>query len=125
MVIAGVLHDPYTGRVISFEKAHANKVQIDHVVALGDAWQSGAATWSATERREFANDPLNLLAVSGSQNESKGDGDASEYLPPNAAFDCAYVQRQVAVKQKYKLTVTASERDAISAGTRSLLMSPG
>jgi hypothetical protein len=115
VVITGILADPYTGRAIQFMKAQAIAVQIDHVVALGDAWKSGAARWSASEREQFANDPLNLLAVDGSSNESKRDDDASQWLPPNVAFRCSYVERQIAVKTRYRLSVTEAEAGAMTA----------
>jgi hypothetical protein len=88
-------------------------VQIDHVVALSDAWQKGAQGWSASRRAAFANDPLNLLAVDGPLNMAKGDGDAATWLPPNRAYRCAYVARQVAVKVDYGLWMTQAEKSAI------------
>lgn len=115
VVIAGILRDPYTGRTIHFAKAHATAVQIDHVVPLGDAWQTGAASWTDARRKQFANDPENLLAVDGPANEAKGDDDTSTWLPPNAAFRCAYVARQVTVKARYGLWVTSTEQRAIRA----------
>ena len=90
-------------------------VQIDHVVALADAWRTGAARWPAAERLRYANDPLVLLAVDGPANEAKADDDASQWLPPNRSFDCPYVARQVEVKTKYRLWVTRGERSAIAA----------
>jgi hypothetical protein len=113
VVIAGVLADPYTGRAIPFAKADAAAVQIDHVVALSDAWQKGAAGWSAARRLAFANDPLNLLAVDGPSNARKRDGDTATWLPPNKPYRCRFVARQVAVKAKWGLWVTAAERDAM------------
>jgi len=113
VVIAGVLHDPYTGERLAFTKADAAAVQIDHVVALSDAWQKGAAQWDAPRRRAFANDPLNLLAVDGPTNERKGDGDAATWLPPQRSYRCRFVARQVAVKAKWHLSVTPAEHDAI------------
>jgi hypothetical protein len=113
VVIAGLLADPYTGRSIPFAKADAAAVQIDHVVALSDAWQKGAASWSAARRLAFANDPLNLLAVDGPSNASKSDGDTATWLPPNKPYRCRFVARQVAVKAKWELWVTAAERDAM------------
>jgi hypothetical protein len=110
----GTLHDPYTGEIIQFERGeNSNKVQIDHVVALSDAWQKGAQSLSETERKNLANDPLNLLAVDGPANQQKGDGDAATWLPPNKAFRCQYVARQVAVKKKYQLWVTTAENEAM------------
>ena len=114
VVISGELADPYTGSMISFTKAAASTVQIDHVVALSDAWQTGAQQLPATTRRELANDPLNLLAVDGPTNQDKGDGDAATWLPPRKTFRCTYVSRQVAVKARYHLWVTPAERDAIA-----------
>jgi hypothetical protein len=97
-----------------FQKAHADQVQIDHVVALADAWRSGAASWTAERRKAFANDPHNLLAVDGHENQSKGDGSASEYLPPDATFRCSYIQGQITVKSEYQLSVTPAEHDAMA-----------
>jgi hypothetical protein len=112
-VLSGRLNDPYTGLVIQFVKANASAVQIDHVVALSDSWQTGSANWPAAKRLAFANDPLNLLAVDGSTNEAKGDADAASWLPPNKSYRCNYVARQVAVKAMYQLWVTPAERDAM------------
>ncbi len=115
VVLRGTLHDPYTGRTIGFVRGHGTSaaVQIDHVVALGDAWQKGAQRLTVAQRTALANDPLNLLAVDGPINEAKGDGDAATWLPPRTAYRCAYVARQVAVKAAYRLWVTSAERDAI------------
>ena len=115
VVVAGVLTDPYTGATIHFTKARASAVQIDHVVALSDAWQKGAQRLSAGQRRALANDPLNLLAVDGPTNQRKGDADAASWLPPRKSSRCAYVARQVAVKAAYGLWVTEAEHDAIEA----------
>ncbi len=114
VVVAGILADPYTGKRIEFSKSAASKVQIDHVVALSDAWQTGAQGWSDATRLQFANDPLELLAVDGPANQDKGDGDAATWLPPQKSFRCAYVSRQVAVKVRYHLWATPAERDAIA-----------
>jgi hypothetical protein len=122
VVVAGRLVDPYTGRPLAFAKADAQAVQIDHVVSLSDAWQKGAARWDAMRRRVFANDPLNLLAVDGSVNAQKGDGDTATWLPPRKAYRCAFVARQVAVKARWQLWVTRAERDAMA---RVLARCPG
>ena len=115
-VASGTLADPYTGSTISFVRGQdtSTAVQIDHVVALSDAWQKGAQQLSAGQRRALANDPLNLLAVDGPTNAAKGDGDAATWLPPNRGYRCAYVARQVAVKAAYSLWVTQAEHDAIA-----------
>ncbi len=115
-VQAGVLDDPYTGATIGFERGQETStlVQIDHVVALSDAWQKGAQQLSTEQRLAFANDPLNLLSVDGPANMAKGDGDAATWLPSNRSFRCEYVALQTAVKVKYTLWMTAAERDAIA-----------
>lgn len=116
LVATGILQDPYTGRTINFVRGVRTSlaVQIDHVVAVSDAWQKGAQQLSADSRYSFYNDPLNLLAVDGPTNEAKGDGDAATWLPPNKAFRCSYVSRQIAVKSKYKLWITSAEKDAMT-----------
>jgi hypothetical protein len=111
-VITGFLLDPYSGKVISFSSTKST-VDIDHVVALSNAWQTGAAYFDKSKREAIANDPLNLLAVDYSLNRQKGDGDAATWLPPLKSYRCDYVARQVAVKAKYALWVTAPEKDAI------------
>ncbi len=114
VVLSGVLVDPYTGTTIDFVRGpYSSEVQIDHVVALADAWQKGAQQWSADKRRDFANDPRNLLAVSGNTNQRKGAGDTATWLPPNKAYRCTYVSKQVTVKSRYGLWVTAAEKDAM------------
>jgi hypothetical protein len=111
-VVSGTLHDPYTGLTIDFIKGSSD-IQIDHVVALSDAWQTGAQSFSRAQRIQLANDPLELLAVQGAANQQKSDGDAATWLPSNKSFRCQYVARQIAVKQKYALWVTPAERQAI------------
>jgi Protein of unknown function (DUF1524) len=120
-VLRGVLKDPYTGKLIRFVRGVATSaaVQIDHVVALGDAWRTGAAKWTAALRLAYANDPDVLLAVDGPANGAKSDGDAAEWLPPRQAFDCRYIARQIAIKTKYGLWLTPSERDAMAARLQS------
>jgi Excalibur calcium-binding domain/Protein of unknown function (DUF1524) len=115
VVATGKLADPYTATLITFVRGAgtSSAVQIDHVVALGDAWQKGAQRLTLQRRTDFANDPLNLLAVSGAANQQKGDGDAATWLPPNKSYRCAYVARQIGVKKKYALWVTAAEQAAM------------
>lgn len=116
VVLTGTLADPYSGATIAFRRGQdtSDDVQIDHVVALSDAWQKGAQQWDDDRREQFANDPLNLLAVDGPLNMQKGDGDAATWLPPATSFRCAYVARQVAVKIRYGAWVTAAEKDAMA-----------
>lgn len=115
VVISGILNDPYTGKVINFMRGKdtSEQVQIDHVVALSDAWQSGAQEISAQERLQLANDPENLLAVDGPANQQKSDSDAATWLPANASFRCSYVARQIRVKAKYHLWVKPAEKKAM------------
>lgn len=116
VVLTGTLAEPYTGTTIQFQRGDKGSalVQIDHVVALADAWRSGAWQWDAQRRQEFANDPENLLAVDGAANEDKSASSADQWLPPNAAFRCDYVKRQIAVKYAYGLSVTQAEQDAMA-----------
>ena len=114
-VLTGILHDPYTDKDIPFTRGEttSDDVQIDHVVALSDAWQTGAQQLTSDERKNLANDPLELLAVDGLVNQQKSDGDAATWLPPNKAYRCQYVARQIAVKAKYRLWVKPAEKDAM------------
>ncbi|WP_449061808.1 HNH endonuclease family protein [Planomonospora algeriensis] len=115
IVLTGTLRDPYSGKTIEFERGQKTSmaVQIDHVVALADAWQKGARQLSEEERRQLANDPLNLLAVDGPLNGQKSAADAATWLPPRRAYRCPYVTRQIQVKVKYELWVTPAEKDAM------------
>jgi hypothetical protein len=115
IVLSGTLLSPYTRGVIHFVRGpQSAQAQIDHVVALGDAWQTGAQGWTNAKREQFANDPIELLAVDGASNEAKGDSDAASWLPPNKAFRCSYAKIQIAVKAKYALWVTRAEHDALA-----------
>jgi len=116
-IVSGVLNDPYTSKTIHFKRGagSSNDIQIDHVVALSDAWQKGAQQLSFEKRKQLANDPLELLAVDGSANQQKGGSDAASWLPPNKAFRCQYVARQIAIKLKYGLWVTKAEYDAMKS----------
>jgi hypothetical protein len=114
VVLSGTLADPYTGQTITFQRGSGTSVDIDHVVALSDAWQTGAFGWDEARRTALANDPLNLLAVDYSANRQKGDGDAATWLPDARGYRCAYVARQVAVKASYGLWLTQAEHDAIA-----------
>jgi hypothetical protein len=115
VVLSGRLVDPYTGRVIAFKRGNktSEAVQIDHVVALANAWRSGADRLDPATLLRLANDPLNLLAVDGPTNQAKKDSDAATWLPPAKGYRCAYVSRQVAVKRRYGLWVTPAEQAAM------------
>ena len=117
VVLSGTLLDRYSGESINFVRGNITsmEVQIDHVVALSNAWQTGAFKLSADQRKALANDPLNLFAVKGSLNQQKSDGDAATWLPPLKSFRCAYVAQQIAVKMKYSLWVVPPEKAAMVA----------
>lgn len=115
VALAGTLHDPYTGTRIDFVRGQgtSEQVQIDHVVALADAWYSGAHAWDDGKRRNFANDPMNLQATFGKENQSKSAKTADNWLPSDANYHCTYAQRQVLIKHTYGLQVTVKERLAL------------
>ena len=115
VVLSGTSLDPFSGEIINFVRGNVSsmEVQIDHVVALSNAWQTGAFKLSIKDRTAFANDPLNLLAVKGRLNSQKRDGDAATWLPPFKSYRCDYVSRQIAVKIRYKLWFTAPEKEAM------------
>lgn len=115
VVSSGQLADPYTGSTVPFRRGPktSDNVQIDHVVSLSNAWQTGAQQLDRRTRTLLANDPLNLIATIGTLNQAKGDSDAATWLPPAVGYRCPFVARQVAVKARYRLWVTAAERDAI------------
>lgn len=114
-VLSGILNDPYTGKIIDFRRGSttSSAVQIDHVVALSNAWATGAQELDFATRNALANDDLNLLAVDGTANRQKSDSDASDWLPENQDFICEYIARQVAVKIKYSLWVRIAELTAM------------
>jgi len=114
VVESGTLLDPYTGTTINFVRGpRSREVHIDHIVALADSWQKGAQSWDADTRRDFANDPRNLITVGAAPNQQKGASDAATWLPPNKAHRCAYATSIVDVKATYGLWVTAAEKDAL------------
>ncbi|MGH7195643.1 MAG: HNH endonuclease family protein [Candidatus Saccharimonadales bacterium] len=119
-VLSGTLKDPYTGKTIKFARGPgtSNAVQIDHVVAVGDAWKTGAQQLSAQTRLKMYDDPLELLAVDGPANIQKSDSDASAWLPPNKSYDCRYVARQIDVKIRYYLWVTSAEHAAMQTALK-------
>ncbi|WP_334683872.1 HNH endonuclease family protein [Arthrobacter sp. CAN_A214] len=106
-VQSGVLDDPYTASTISLLRGQttSTKAQIDHVVALSNAWQKGAQQLTPDQRVAFASDPLNLQSTDGPTNQQKGAGDAATGLPPNTSQCCEYVARQVSVEATYTLWV--------------------
>ncbi len=114
VVISGTLADPYTGTVLHFEKNQAADIQIDHVYPLSLAWQLGAWQWDPAKRLRFANDPLNLLAVDGQQNEVKSNSGPASWLPPNKRIRCAYAVRFAQVALAYQLVVPLPDKEMMS-----------
>lgn len=114
-VASGAFHEPYTGQFMDFRRGSetSRAVQVDHVVALGDAWQKGAQGLDPGQRQSLANDPLNLIAADGPANQQKSAGDAATWLPKNKSIRCHYVARQISVKASYGLWVTEAEKDAM------------
>lgn len=115
-VLSGEFIEPYSGewQKYSTKEEISNEIQIDHIVALSDAWQKGAQEFDKEVRYQIATDPLNLIAVDSAINRQKSDGDASVWLPPDESFHCAYVAWQISVKYKYQLWVTKAERDTMA-----------
>lgn len=113
---SGTLIDPYTGNSIDFVRGPetSNSIEIDHVVSLADAWYKGARAWDPQRRLDFANDPRNLLAVSPQANFDKAFRDAAGWLPPNQAFRCDFVARQIEVKTAYSLWLSSKEKRALA-----------
>lgn len=112
---SGTLIDPYTAATIEFVRGPktSDSIEIDHVVSLADAWYKGARAWDSQRRRDFANDPRNLLAVSPKANFDKAFRDAASWLPPDDAFRCEFVARQIEVKTAYGLWLSAKEKSAL------------
>lgn len=112
---SGTLHDSYTGKTIHFQRGEqtSSMVQIDHRVALSNAWQTGAQQLAVEQRTALANDPANLVAVDGPTNQKKSDGDAATWLPPLKSGRCQYVSAQIKVKHTYQLWVTPPEKQAM------------
>ena len=107
-VIAGDWVSPYDGGRWS----NPSDIDIDHVVALKEAWDSGAWAWSAAQRKAFANDTSDsrtLLAVTDSVNQSKSDKDPSNWLPPLQSYTCTYLGNWIAVKVRWSLSMDSSE----------------
>lgn len=96
---------------------NASEIDIDHTVALAEAWRSGADKWTDEQREKFANDlgGLQLIAVTASSNRAKGDQDAAKWKPPVEAYWCTYARAVVSVKTLYSLTVDQAEHDALGA----------
>lgn len=93
----------------------ASDLDIDHVVALAEAWRSGASSWTTTKRQQFANDLTRpqLIAVTDNVNQAKGDLDPGKWLPPRTAYRCTYARMWVHVKQHWGLSMDSGEKTAL------------
>lgn len=107
-VISATLVDPYTGATIT-----KSQIDIDHVVPLGLAWRSGAATWPTDQRIAIANDRRNLLAVTDSVNQSKSDKGPDQWMPPNRGEWCDYARTMVTVLADYSLRLTVAAKSKL------------
>lgn len=112
VVQRGVLHDPYTGITVAYDRSvNGDQVQLDHVYPLAAAWDHGAANWSSGQRRNFANDPDNLIVTLARVNQSKGDRTPGEWMPPQG--QCRYAAAYATVAARYALTVSAADDRAL------------
>lgn len=113
----GTWVDPYSGNTFG----NPRQLDVDHMVPLKNAHESGAWAWSAARRRQYANDlsdPAHLLAVSASENRRKGAKGPDGYLPPATAFHCDYVRAWIRIKERWELTMTEDEGTTIDAVLR-------
>lgn len=111
-VISGRWYDLFTDNTYT----NPNDLDIDHIVPLKEAHISGAHSWTAERKEQYANDlsnPNSLIAVSKSVNRSKGAKDIAKWLPPNKAFRCEYIRRWVAVKEAWSMTMDVAETDVV------------
>jgi hypothetical protein len=119
VVTAGLLHDPYTGQTITFSKADAAAVQIDHLVPLALAWDLGADAWPLAKREAYANDEhVVLLAVDGPANEAKGDSGPADWMPANRTYRATYAVQFIAALTAYRLPVTRADKTALTAALK-------
>ena len=126
-VIAGDWYSPYDNQRYSYPA----DVDIDHVVALKEAWDSGAHSWSAAKREQFANDlsdDRSLIAVKDSENQSKSDKDPSNWIPKNSAYLCTYLADWVAIKARWGLSMDTSEwgriKNLLNASCKTTTIAP-
>ncbi|WYB30194.1 HNH endonuclease family protein [Streptomyces sp. SM1P] len=110
---SGSWYSPYDGATWSA----ASDVDIDHMVPLAEAWRSGASSWTTAQRQSFANDLTRpqLIAVTDNVNQSKGDKDPAEWMPPSSSYKCTYVRAWVHVKKQYNLSVDSAEKSALQS----------
>ena len=99
----------------------AGKLDVDHMVPLAEAWDSGASTWDDLKREKYANDqtdPRHLIAVTGPSNRSKSDQDPAEWMPTNKAYHCEYIANWVSIKVRWALSIDRKEKTALIANLK-------
>jgi len=116
VVLSGTFRDPYSGAQVDFVKERAYEVQVDHVFPLAVAWDRGAAQWSLERRRDFANDPDNLVVTTRSVNQNKRARTPSSWLPTDAAGRCQYLRTFITVVRTYQLPISTAEAKVASEG---------
>ncbi|WP_372448934.1 HNH endonuclease family protein [Qaidamihabitans albus] len=110
---SGSWRSPYDGATWT----QPSDVDIDHVVPLAEAWRTGAADWTTTEREAFANDldGPQLIAVTDNVNQEKGDDGPEAWKPSETGYWCTYASMWIAVKHEYRLTTSGAEKAALTA----------
>lgn len=99
----------------------AGKLDVDHMVPLAEAWDSGASNWDSAKREMYANDqtdPRHLIAVTGASNRSKSDQDPADWMPTNKAYTCDYISNWISIKVRWSLTIDAKEKAAIESNLK-------
>ncbi|MFJ8232792.1 HNH endonuclease family protein [Streptomyces sp. NPDC094448] len=94
----------------------ASALDIDHMVPLAEAWDSGATAWTAARREAYANDQgqsSSLVAVTAKSNRAKGDQDPAQWLPPAADALCHYTSDWLATKLRWRLSIDGAEQKAL------------
>lgn len=117
IVARGVLHDPYTGRMVTYERTGNVEVVADHVVPLAAAWDLGASTWTPQVRRNFANDPRNLVITTRAANLAKGDKTPGEWMPHRN--QCGYAKAYLQVATAYGVALTRVDHSRLTAAGKS------
>ena len=108
------MFDYYTGTLVKYNRlVSGGGIDVDHIVAKGNAWESGGYTWDTDKWKTYINDEEVLMATSAKANRSKGDKDASGWLPSNEKFWCKYATFQIHIKDKYNLSVTTDEKTTL------------
>jgi hypothetical protein len=113
VVLSGVLHEPYTGKILPYDRSRASEIEIDHVVAVAAAWRAGAWQWTPQRRQAFANDVDNLLAADKTANQDKRSQTPDNWKPARREAWCDYARRYVTTKSRYALSVTSAEATAL------------